>query len=151
MAKESKNTTTGSPEIPVFGQPVFKISENPLSNRVSVMGESGYTNSLVYYAVDAVKVLKLEYADETLKKIIINKGMVDPNDETKSLEIRYDVEKNFSRDNDAASIFVDEEAANLVAARLNKSRKAICEQMSNAIIRGISEYDKIIAICEGRN
>lgn len=153
MAKQEfkSQSSDSNGRVPVFGQPVYQIVENNLSNVVKIIGEYGHTNSLVYYAVNAIKVMKLEYADETLKKIVINRDMVSTEEEPRSLEIRLDIEKNFNGPQDAATTFVDEEAANLVAARLNKARKSECLKLADAINRGLSEYDKIIAICEGKN
>ena len=136
--------------LPVFGQPVFRIVEDNLSNRVAVSSGGFHMNALVYFAVDAVLVKKLEFEGSSLTRVIINQGMVEENNPDKSLEIRYDVEKNGSRGADSQTIFVDEELANQIAAKMNRNQKAQCGKMVDEITEAFNEYDKIIAICEGK-
>lgn len=139
---------TESKTIPILGQPVFRISENPLEERVTLAGERGVLNSLVYFAVDAVMVRKLEYDGPNLNKIIINRDMTAENNPEESVEIRYDVEKNFSREANAETVFVDEDLANQIAAKLNKNQKTHCGKLLDLVTKAYNEYDKVIAVCK---
>jgi hypothetical protein len=133
--------------VPVLGQPVFVISENSLEERVTIAGERGLLNSLVYFAHDGILVKKLGYADDKLKKIIINEGMVTEDDEKKSLELHMDLEKNFSRDPDATTIFVDEVDAAAVARKMNENQKKQCKKLLDLATKAYNTYDEIIAAC----
>lgn len=135
------------PKLPVFGQPIFIISENPLEERVTVVGERGLLNTLVYFAVDAVMVEKIGYLDKKMNKIIINEGMHAEGDETKSLEVVMDYEKNFSKDPDCATIFVDEVEAQLVARKFNENQKKQCKKLLDLATKAYNEYDTIISLC----
>lgn len=133
--------------IPILGQPVFTLSDNSLEERVTIVGERGLLNSLVYFAVDAILVKKLEYADEKMNKVIINRGMTAEGDDTVSLEIHMDLEKNFSREADATTIFVDESEAQAVARKMNENQKKNCKKLLDIATKAYNEYDAIIAAC----
>ena len=137
-------------KLPVFGQPIWIIAEEPLEEKVQIAGERGYLNSLVYFAANAILVKKLEYEGNSLTKIVINRDMHVEGDEKAPLEIHMDLEKNFSKEPGPATIFVDEETAQSVAAALNKNQKKQCEKLMNLAIKAVNEYDNIIAACKVR-
>ena len=61
--------------IPALGEPIFRISSNSMSNKV-MLSNSEYLNDLIYFAVDAVKVMALEFPDhKDTSKVLINKDM----------------------------------------------------------------------------
>jgi hypothetical protein len=132
-------------KVPVFGQPVFVISESPLEERVTIVGERGLLNTLVYFAVDGIFVKKLEYADDKMTKVVINKGMVDESEEKKSLEIHMDLERNFSKDPDSTTIFVDEIEAQAMARKMNENQKKNCKKLLDLATKAYNTYDEIIA------
>lgn len=145
MSKESKF----EPQIPTLGQPVFVIVDNPLEDRVSIAGERGLLNALVYFAVDAILVRSLGYLDETLRRIIINKGMKDEHDPEKSLEIVLDLDKNFARGEVTPStIFVSEAEAQAVARKANENQKKSCKKLLDLVTSAFNEYDRVIEACK---
>ena len=136
-----------APKLPTLGQPVFVISENPLEERVTVVGERGLLNNLVYFAVDSIKANKLEYADDTMKKIIINRDMVTNDEEKKSLELHVDLEKNSNREPDLSTVFFDEIDAQLIARKANENQKKSCRKLLDLATKAFNEYDTIIGLC----
>jgi hypothetical protein len=143
----SKNT-----ELPVFGKPIFTISENPLEDRVQIAGERGFLNTLTYFAVDATFVKKLEFDEKypgDLNRVIINRGMVSENSEEKSVEFRMNLAKE-DRDPSATTIFTNEEEANIVCAKLNENAKKQVKKLLDLTTVAYNEYDKVIAICKGK-
>lgn len=137
-------------KIPVFGQPVFVISENPLEERVTIVGERGLLNTLVYFAVEGILVKKLEYEGDNLNKVVINKGMVVEGDESKSMELHLDLEKNFAREADSTTLFVDEADAQTVARKMNENQKKQCKKLLDLATKAYNEYDSIIALSNAK-
>ena len=135
--------------MPVLGSPVFRISENLLTDKVSLSDSGGLLNALVYFAVDGVLVKKEEYEDDKMNVVIINKGMVDEENDHKSLEIRYDLNKNDDRkqSSPSVSIYVDEADAQLVAKKLNENQKINAKKLMELAIKVYNSYDQIIAAC----
>lgn len=140
MSKSNEN-------VPILGQPVFVITENSLEEKVTIVGERGLLNSLVYFAHEGILVKKLGYADDKLRKIIINEGMVTEDDDRKSLEIHLDLDKNFGRDPDATTVFVDESIAASVARKMNENQKKQCKKLLDLATKAYNTYDDIIALC----
>lgn len=136
MLRESK--------LPVFGQPIFVITENQLSDRVQLIGERGILNTLTYFAANAIMVNKIEFEDAKMRKVIINKDMVDENDQTVSLEIRIDLGKEKE---DHLTTFVDETEAQKVAKQMNINQQKQCKKLVDVVNLGYNEYEKIIAAC----
>lgn len=140
------------PKLPVFGQPIWIISENLLSDKVQIAGESGYFNALMYFAADAVLVREISYDDNfpgDLTKVVINKGMKSEKDPAKSLEFRVDLSKD-TKDQSSVSYFTDEEEAQATARRMNENQKKNCKKILDAATRLYHEYDEIIASCTAR-
>lgn len=127
--------------IPVFGQPIFRISENLLSDRVKLSGELGLRNGLTYFAHDAIMVMSLKYEDQNMKKVIINEGMVSEDDNSKSLEIHIDLRSK------EVTYFVNEADAMREAKQMNINQQKYCKQLVDAAVMEFNEYDKIIAAC----
>lgn len=148
MANKNNGVTNSDAKVPTLGKPFFTVEEAPLNERLAISSGRGYPNSLVYFAVNAVMVKSLEFEGDSTSRIIINKGMTLEGNESKSLEYRLDLEKNFSREASTDTIFVDEATANKLAERLNKSQKDECGKFLDAFQKAYSEYDKIIAICK---
>jgi len=140
-------TLKSNAKVPVLGQPVFVITENPLEDKVSIVGERGFLNNLVYYAADAIMVKALAYADEQMTKVVINKGMHLEGDESKSLEIHMDLQRNTGRDNDSTTIFVDEFEAQAIARKLNENQKKNCKKLLDLATKAYNEYDVLISLC----
>lgn len=133
-----------------FGEPVWVITENLLTNRVKVAGEFGHLSALTYFAADAIFIKKIEY-DEAfpgdLTKVVYNRGMKSEVDETKSLELHVDLSKE-ERNMNATSVFTDEESAQLVAKKMNENQKANCKKIFDAVAMAYNSYDEIIAACK---
>ena len=134
-----------SPKLPILGQPIFVINEYNLSEKVTIAGEFGFTNNLVYFAADGILVKKLEYEDDSMKRVIINKGMHLEGDDSKDLEIRIDLTKDIPEE--TATIFVDEVEAQAKAKKMNENQKKSCKKLVDAIAKSYNEYDNIIAAC----
>jgi len=130
-------------KMPVMGQPVWVISEQPLDERISVVGERGILNTLVYFAPDAIMVVKMDFEDETMTKLVINQGLKHKDDETKSLEVRLDIRKASEKEPDGTSVFADEDEANAVAIRLNENQKKQAKKLFDLFGKAYNEYDQI--------
>lgn len=135
-------------ELPILGKPVFIIHQDTMSNRIQVSND-GYLNELIYFAVNGVKVMSLEYADGTAEKIIINKGMKESQEpDAKSLQFTFDPNKE---PEDSYGVFVDEAAAQRIAERMNKTQKAKCKKIMDEFTKCYHEYDGVIALCTTTN
>jgi hypothetical protein len=147
----SKQAFNPNPQMPTLGQPVWIITENSLEDKVTIVGERGLLNSLVYFAADAIIVRSLGYElknNDNLSKIIINEGMVDQEDPKKSLEIHMDLAKNFATEPTALTVFVNEEVAQNVAIKLNQNQKGKCKLLLDLANKAYNTYDDIIAACK---
>jgi hypothetical protein len=132
------------PKLPILGQPVFKISENSFDERVQLIGERGFLNSLTYFAADAIMVKKLEYETDKMDIVIINKDMVDSENPDKKIEIKIDLKREKE---DHLTIFVDEIEAQRVAKQMNINQQKQCKKLVDAVNIVYNEYDKVIALC----
>ena len=131
-------------ELPILGKPIFIITQNSMSEKVQIAND-GYLNELIYFAVNGVKVMALEYADGTTEKVIINKGMKESQEpDAKSLQFLFDPNKE---PEDSYGIFVDEAAAQRIAERMNKTQKGKCKKMLDELTKCFHEYDGVIALC----
>ena len=137
-----------SNEVPTLGQPVFVISENSLDERLGIADGRGYFQGLMYFAHNAIIVKKLGYIGDSLTKIVINEDMVASDDTKKSLEVRVDLEKNFSKQSDATTVFFNEADAAACAEQMNINQRKNCKKISDLIVKGLSTYDDIIAACK---
>lgn len=138
------------PTLPVFGQPVFVIEENILTDKVQLAVEGSYFNNLTYFAVSGIFVKKLEYDERfpgDLSKIIINKGMKSENDPTKSLELTMDLSLDI-KEQTATTTFSVEAEAQAIAKKLNENQKRICKKLLDAASKAFNSYDEIIAVCK---
>ena len=125
--------------IPIFGEPVFRISANNFSERIKVSDATSRhsINELQYFAVDAVKVVRLEYEDEDMKVLLINGGTDN--------EIRVKVNDLDAKEKNSYSIFIDIMEANAVARRMNELQKTNCKGILDAVSQVYHEYDNVIA------
>ena len=131
-------------ELPILGKAVFRITQNSMSEKVQIATD-GYLNDLIYFAVNGVKVLGLEYEDDTMDKVIINKGMKESKEpDAKSLEFKFDPNKE---PEDSYGIFTNEADAQRIAERMNKSQKTKCKKMVDEVTKCFHEYDNVIALC----
>ena len=133
--------------VPILGQPVFVISENSLEDKVTIVGERGLLNSLVYFAHDGIIVRSQRFEDDKLRKIVINEGMVTEGEERTSLELHLDLDRNFSKDPDSTTIFVNEADAAAVARKMNENQKKQCKKLLDLATKAYNSYDDIIAAC----
>jgi hypothetical protein len=132
-------------EIPILGKPFFIIERNSMSDRVQLAGKDGYLNELTYFAANGIKTMSLEYQDDKMEKIIINKGMKESADpDSKSLSFVYDINKD---PEDSYSIFVNEADAQAIARRMNEDQKKKCKKMVDEVAKCYHEYDAVIALC----
>lgn len=128
-----------APRIPIFGEPVYRISANNFSEKIKVVDASmrHSINELQYFAVDAIKVVRLEYEDDACTTLLINGGT--------DSEIKVKVDKLDAKEKDSYSIFIDLAEANAVAARMNTMQKQNCKVILDNISQIYHEYDNIIA------
>ena len=130
--------------IPVLGEPIWIITSNSMSEKVQIAND-GYLNELIYFAVNGIKTMALEYKGDDTSKVIINKGMKDSLEpDAKSLEYVYDTTRE---PEDAYGIFVREADAQRIAERMNKNQKAKCKKMVDEVTKCFHEYDGVIALC----
>lgn len=137
-------------KLPIFGHPVFVITENTLTDKVQIASEGGYLNSLTYFAANGIMVNKIEYNDKfpgDTSKVVLNKGMKDINNPEKSLELSMDLSQDPS-DAKAYTIFTDEADAQAVAKRLNENQKKNAKKLLDAAQKAFNSYDEIIALCK---
>jgi predicted NACHT family NTPase len=134
-------------KVPVLGQPVFVIIEGTLDKKVGIVDDYGFATTLRYFAHDAILVRSQRYTDDSLRKIVINEGMKSAEDETKSLELLLDLDKNFSRENDGNTIFIDESDAAAVAKKMNENEKKKCGKIRDSVNKAYNTYDDVIAAC----
>lgn len=130
-------------EIPIFGQPVYIITESRLEDKVQMAGKGGYLGTLTYFAVNAILVSSLNWADETFTKVIINRDMVAEDGKT-SLELRMDLTKPSE---DAVGVFINEAKAQEIAKKMNIAQKGKCSELLDIATKAFNKYDDIIAAC----
>jgi hypothetical protein len=131
--------------MPVMGQPVFIIVRNSMSEKVQVARENGFLNELVYYAANGIMVLSMEYTDDKMTKILINKGMKESKEEdAKSLAFEYNLMQG---DRDVYSVFVNEADAQAIARQMNEAQRKTCKGILDAVTKCFHEYEPIIALC----
>lgn len=131
--------------MPILGEPIFLIARENMSERIQIASDGGYLNELTYFAVNAIMVVGLEYVDEKMDKVIINKGMKESKEpDAKSLQFTYDLNKE---PENAYDLFVNEDLAQKIAERMNKTQKAVAKKMSDEILKCLHEYDNVIALC----
>ena len=127
--------------IPTIGEPVFTLSQNNWNDKIKVTTGLSYINALSYIAVDAVKCMSVGYTDDSMAKIIINKGYKGPKDEDMSITI--DAEEN-GKKRSSTDVFIDELEANSVATEMNKQFKDDCKVILDLISQVYHEYDNVI-------
>ena len=130
--------------IPTLGEPFWTINQASMSEKVQIAND-GYLNELIYFAVNGIKTMSLEYKGDDTSKVILNKGMkesLEPG--AKSLEFVLDTTRE---SDDAYGIFVLEADAQRIAERMNKNQKAKCKKMVDEISKCFHEYDAVIASC----
>lgn len=136
-----------SDQLPTLGAPVFTISEHRLEEKVTLANDRGLINTLVYFAVDATIAKDLKFLDDDMRKIIINKGMEDKADPTRKVEFVLDLDKNFSKNANETTIFLNEADAQKVAQKLNENQKAACKMLLELAQKAYTAYDDIIRAC----
>jgi len=132
------------PKLPILGQPIFIITENSLDKKVAISGTVGVLNSLTYFAADAIQVLKLEYADDSMERVIINRDMVNEENPDQKLEFIIDLKNNKG---DLTTKFIDEREAQDVAKQMNINQQKQCKKLVDMITHAYHEYDNVIAAC----
>ena len=135
--------------IPILGEPIWIIAQNSMSERIQIASSEGYLNELVYYAVNGIKTLSLEYDEDNTEKIIINKGLKESKEPgAKSLEFTYDTTKE---PEDPYSVFVIEATAQRIAEKMNKNQKNKCKKMLDELTKCYHEYDPVISLCTSKS
>jgi hypothetical protein len=136
--------------MPEMGKPIFIIVRNSMSEKIQIARENGFLNELVYYAVNGIMVMSLEYTDDKMTKVLINKGMKESKEEdAKSLAFEYDLVQN---DRNVYSQFVNEADAQTIARQMNEAQRKICKGLVDAVTKCFHEYEPIIALCTpGKN
>ena len=131
--------------MPEMGKPIFIIVRNSMSEKIQIARENGFLNELVYYAADGIMVMSLEYTDDKMNKVLINKGLKESAEpDAKSLAFEYDLNKN---ERDVYSLFVNEADAQAIARQMNEAQRKICKGLVDAVTKCYHEYEPIIALC----
>jgi hypothetical protein len=131
--------------MPEMGKPIFIIARNSMSEKIQVARENGFLNELVYYAANGIMVMSLEYTDDKMTKVLINKGMKESDEpDAKSLAFEYNL---MQTDRDVYSLFVNESDAQAIARQMNEAQRKICKGLVDAVTKCFHEYEPIIALC----
>ena len=118
-------------DLPIFGKPMYNISENAFSNKVEKARDfGGCISGIRYFAADAVMVMNVGWTDETMTEIIINADT--------------DAEVVVKRTQIGESIFFDKEEADAIADELNLQQKAKCKEISDFVMNAYHQFDDII-------
>lgn len=128
-------------QLPIFGKPVFVISSNSITNLIKD-GSKGLKTRLKasihhlnYFAADGIMVKRVEFADDDMDMIIVNKDT--------------DAEMNFDRKEIGRRFFFDKAEAEDVAASLNESMKEDLHEIANEAMEFYHNIDDIIAAQRG--
>jgi len=118
-------------DLPIFGKPMFKIGDYTFSDKIEKASKVvGCLSPLRYFATDAVMVMGVEFVDDTMQEIIINKGT--------------DVELSIDRSEIGETVFFNKEEADLIAQELNLQQKATCKEIADIVMNAFYQYDDIV-------